>query len=213
VQTRRRHSSGPNRGRTLHLRALPVRPLPYTGRAMRRCRRASAVRVLKHSYSVSSLLIGHRCASVTRRHCGTRSPWPTCRGYGCRIGSDKTGSITAHYPRPGAQPGAFPPATCPRSLVPELGFRRAYDVLLVDGSDSGPGFLRADFALGGKRRRGMRASGARIVVGRPIAPTYESGSGEVRGERTPEGCLSGHYGRRIWRSRPTVSANTAAGAH
>jgi hypothetical protein len=43
-----------------HLRPLPVRPLPSYRESYATVSRASAVRVLRHSYSVSSRLIGHR---------------------------------------------------------------------------------------------------------------------------------------------------------
>ena len=49
-----------------HLRALPVRPLPAYRESYATVSRASAVRVLKHSYSVSSRLIG--CQLRVRLH-------------------------------------------------------------------------------------------------------------------------------------------------
>ena len=44
----------------VHLRALPVRPLPAYRESYATVSRSSAVRILKHSYSVSSRLIGYR---------------------------------------------------------------------------------------------------------------------------------------------------------
>jgi len=51
-----------------HLRALPVRALPAYRESYATVSGASAVRVLKHSYSVSSRLIGFGCQLRVRLH-------------------------------------------------------------------------------------------------------------------------------------------------
>ena len=114
-----------------HLRPLPARPLPSYRESYATVSRASAVRVLKHSYSVSSRLIGHRLRVrlhadiVELDHRGQR-----VAVMDRLIGSDKHRIDYRHIIHTLVRkPGAFRRYVFREALFPSLEFRRAYDAL------------------------------------------------------------------------------------
>ena len=172
-----------------HLRPLPVRPLPSYRESYATVSRASAVRVLKHSYSVSSRLIGHRLRVrlhadiVELDHRGQR-----VAVMDRRIGSDKNRIDYRHIIHALVRkPGAFRRYVFREALFPSLEFRRAYDALLVDGSDQADlDYVRILHLAASDGEECVRAVLASLLAA-TITPTYEAVRAEVRGERTLEG--------------------------
>lgn len=172
-----------------HLRPLPKRALPVYRESYATVSRASVVRVLKHSYSVSSRLIGHRLRVrlhadiVELDHRGERV------GVMERlIGSDKHRIDYRHIIHALVRkPGAFRRYVFREALFPSLEFRRAYDALLVERSPDQADLdyvriLHLATSDGEERVRTVLA--ALLAAG--ITPTYEAVRVEVRGERTPD---------------------------
>jgi hypothetical protein len=120
-----------------HLRPLPARPLPAYRESYATVSRASAVRVLKHSYSVSSRLIGIGCA------CGLHADIVELHHRGERVAvMDRIGGKGKHkidyrhiIHTLVRKPGAFRRYVFREALFPSLEFRRAYDALLAEGAD------------------------------------------------------------------------------
>ena len=172
-----------------HLRSLPIRPLPSYRESYATVSRASAVRVLKHSYSVSSRLIGHRLRVrlhadiVELDHRGQR-----VAVMDRLIGSDKHRIDYRHIIHALVRkPGAFRRYVFREALFPSLEFRRAYDALVVEGSDQADlDYVRILHLAASDGEECVRKVLATLLVA-AIAPTYEAVRTEVRGERTPEG--------------------------
>jgi transposase len=171
-----------------HLRALPVRPLPAYRESYATVSRASAVRVLKHSYSVSSRLIG--CQLRVRLHADI-------------VELDYKGECVATMERLVGRdahridyrhiihtlvrkPGAFRRYVFREWLFPSLEFRRAYDALLAGGSDQADlDYVRILHLAAGDGEETVRAVLASLLAS-AAAPTYEAVRAKVRGPRTPE---------------------------
>jgi transposase len=175
-----------------HLRALPVRPLPAYRESYATVSRASAVRVLKHSYSVSSRLIG--CQLRVRLHAdiveldykGERVAVME-RLVGCDAHRIDYRHIIHALVR---KPGAFRRYVFREALFPTLEFRRAYDALLAERSDQADlDYVRILHLAAGDGEEAVRAVLASLLLA-GATPTYEAVRAEVRGPRTPEGVPS-----------------------
>ena len=126
---------------------------------MQRCRAASAVRVLKHSYSVSSRLIG--CQLRVRLHADIVEL--DYRGERVAtmerlIGRDTHRIDYRHIIHALVRkPGAFRRYVFREALFPSLEFRRSLRCAPGRRSRPGRSGLRADLASGGQRWRGRRS--------------------------------------------------------
>lgn len=174
------------------LRALPVRPLPAYKELYATVSRASAVRVVNHSYSVSSRLIGHRLR--VRLHADTVE----LDYQGERVAVMERligrGSSRIDYRHIihtlVRKPGAFRRYVFREALFPALEFRRAYDRLLEHAEE------RADLEY--LRILHLAASDGETVVCQTLAqllasaslPSYEAVRARVRGPRTFSGVPS-----------------------
>jgi hypothetical protein len=172
-----------------HLRALPARPLPAYRESYVTVSRASAVRVLRHSYSVSSRLIGRQlrvrlhadiveldykgeCIAVMER----------------RVGRDTHRIDYRHIIHTLVRkPGAFRHYVFREALFPTLEFRRTYDALLAEGSDEADlQYARILHLAASDGEENVRAVLEKLLNG-TAAPTYEAVRAQVRGPRTAEG--------------------------
>jgi transposase len=177
-----------------HLRPLPERPLPAYREFYATVSRASAVRVLRHSYSVSSRLIG--CQLRVRLHAAI-------------VELDYKGERVAVMERligrePNRidyrhiihtlvrKPGAFRRYVFRESLFPTLEFRRTYDALVAEGSDQADlDYVRILHLAASDGEQTVRAVLADVLSSGTV-PTYEAVRARVRGPHTPEGvpCLN-----------------------
>ena len=114
-----------------------MRPLPAYRESYATVSRGSVVRVLKHCYSVSSRLIGHRLRVrlhadiVELHHRGER-----VAVMDRIIGSGKHQIDYRHIIHTLVRkPGAFRRYVFREALFPSLDFRRAYDALVAEGAD------------------------------------------------------------------------------
>ena len=151
--------------------------------------RASAVRILKHSYSVSSRLMGHRLRVrlhadiVELHHRGER-----VAVMDRIIGGGKHQIDYRHIIHTLVRkPGAFRRYVFREALFPSLDFRRAYDALLSAGADQADmeyvRILHLAASDGEECVRGVLTG----LLSAAILPTYEAVRAQVRGERVPEG--------------------------
>ena len=171
-----------------HLRPLPVRPLPSFRESYATVSRSSAVRVLKHSYSVSSRLIGHRLRVrlhadiVELHHRGER-----VAVMDRLIGKDPHRIDYRHIIHSLVRkPGAFRRYVFREALFPSLEFRRAYDALVVEGADQADlDYVRILHLAASDGEECVRVVLASLLAA-AIAPTYETVRAEVRGPRTEE---------------------------
>ena len=120
-----------------HLRPLPARPLPSYRELYVTVSRASAVRISNRSYSVSSRLMGARLRVrvhadiVELEYRGERVAVMERL-----VGTDKHRIDYRHIIHTLVRkPGAFRRYVFREALFPSLEFRRAYDALLIEGSD------------------------------------------------------------------------------
>jgi transposase len=173
----------------VHLRALPVRPLPAYRELYATVSRASAVRILKHSYSVSSRLIG--CQLRVRLHADI-------------VELDHQGERVAVMERLVGRdvhridyrhiihtlvrkPGAFRRYVFREALFPTLEFRSTYDALLAEGSDQADlDYVRILHLAASDGEEAVRRVLVNMLAG-ATTPTYEAVRAQVRGPRTPEG--------------------------
>ena len=172
-----------------HLRALPVRPLPAYRESYATVSRASAVRILKHSYSVSSRLIG--CQLRVRLHAdvveldykGERVALMERR-----VGRDAHRIDYRHIIHALVRkPGAFRRYVFREALFPSLEFRRSYDALLAGGSDQADlDYVRILHLAASDGEESVRAVLANLLTAGE-APTYEAVRVQVRGAHTPDG--------------------------
>jgi transposase len=172
-----------------HLRALPVRPLPAYRESYATVSRASAVRVLKHSYSVSSRLIG--CQLRVRLHADIVEldyKGERVAVMERLIGRDAHRIDYRHIIHTLVRkPGAFRRYVFREALFPSLEFRRTYDALLVGGSDQADlDYVRILHLAASDGEESVRAVLASLLAG-TTAPTYEAVRAQVRGPRTAEG--------------------------
>jgi hypothetical protein len=173
----------------VHLRALPARPLPAYRESYVTVSRASAVRVLKHSYSVSSRLIGHQVRVrlhadiVELDYKGERIAVMERR-----VGRDTHRIDYRHIIHTLVRkPGAFRRYVFREALFPTLEFRRTYDALLAEGSDQADlQYVRILHLAASDGEEAVRAVLEILLTG-TAAPTYESVRAQVRGPRTAEG--------------------------
>ena len=189
VQTRNATRSARIEEERAHLRALPARALPSYREMYATVSRASAVRVANRSYSVSSRLIGHRLRVrlhadiVELDHRGER-----VAVMDRLIGSDKYRIDYRHIIHALVRkPGAFRRYVFREALFPSLEFRRAYDALVVEGSDQADlDYVRILHLAASDGEQCVRAVLATLLAD-AITPTYEAVRAQVRGERTHEG--------------------------
>jgi transposase len=172
-----------------HLRALPVRPLPAYRESYVTVSRASAVRVLKHSYSVSSRLIGRQLrvrlhADIVEldykgEHIAVMER---------RVGRDTHRIDYRHIIHTLVRkPGAFRHYVFREALFPTLEFRRTYDALLAERSDQADlQYVRILHLAASDGEETVRAVLENLLIG-TAAPTYEAVRAQVRGPRTAEG--------------------------
>jgi hypothetical protein len=151
--------------------------------------RFSVVRILKHSYSVSSRLIGYRLRVrlhadiVELDHRGER-----VAVMDRVIGSGKNRIDYRHIIHAlVCKPGAFRRYVFREALFPGLEFRRAYDALLAQGSDQADlDYVRILHLAANHGEECVRAVLVALLTA-AIVPTYEVVRTAVRGEQTPEG--------------------------
>jgi hypothetical protein len=172
-----------------HLRALPARPLPAYRESYVTVSRASAVRVLKHSYSVSSRLIGRQLRVrlhadiVELDYKGERIAVMERR-----VGRDTHRIDYRHIIHTLVRkPGAFRRYVFREALFPTLEFRRTYDALMAEGSDQADlQYVRILHLAASDGEEAVRAVLENLLTGE-AAPTYEAVRAQVRGPRTSEG--------------------------
>jgi transposase len=174
-----------------HLRALPVRPLPAYRESYATVSRASAVRVLKHSYSVSSRLIG--CQLRVRLHADIVEldyKGERVATMERLVGRDAHRIDYRHIIHALVRkPGAFRRYVFREALFPSLEFRCTYDALLAGGCDQADlDYVRILHLAASDGEQTVRAVLARLLAA-GAAPTYEAVRAEVRGARTPEDVL------------------------
>ncbi len=177
-----------------HLRPLPERALPAYREFYATVSRASAVRILRHSYSVSSRLIG--CQLRVRLHADI-------------VELDYKGERVAVMERligrePNRidyrhiihtlvrKPGAFRRYVFRESLFPTLEFRRTYDALVAEGSDQADlDYVRILHLAASDGEQTVRAVLADLLSSGTV-PSYEAVRAQVRGPHTSEGvpCLN-----------------------
>lgn len=172
-----------------HLRALPVRPLPAYRESYATVSRASAVRVLKHSYSVSSRLIG--CQLRVRLHADIVEldyKGERVATMERLVGRDAHRIDYRHIIHALVRkPGAFRRYVFREALFPGLEFRRAYDALLADGSDQADlDYVRILHLAASDGEESVRAVLANLLTAGEV-PIYEAVRAKVRGSRAPEG--------------------------
>jgi Integrase core domain len=172
-----------------HLQALPVRALPAYRESYATVSRTSAVRILKHSYSVSSRLIG--CQLRVRLHADIVEldyKGERVAVMERLVGRDAHRIDYRHIIHALVRkPGAFRRYVFREALFPSLEFRRTYDALLTEGSDQADlDYVRILHLAASDGEQAVRAVLARLLAAR-AAPTYEAVRAEVRGARTPEG--------------------------
>jgi transposase len=172
-----------------HLRALPVRPLPAYRESYATVSRASAVRILKHSYSVSSRLIG--CQLRVRLHADIVEldyKGERVAVMERRVGHDAHRIDYRHIIHALVRkPGAFRRYVFREALFPSLEFRRSYDALLAGGSDQADlNYVRILHLAASDGEESVRAVLANLLTAGE-ALTYEAVRAQVRGAHTPEG--------------------------
>jgi hypothetical protein len=172
-----------------HLRALPPRPLPAYRESYATVSRASAVRVLKHSYSVSSRLIG--CQLRVRLHADIVEldyKGERVAVMERLIGRDAHRIDYRHIIHTLVRkPGAFRRYVFREALFPSLEFRRTYDALLLGGSDQADlDYVRILHLAASDGEETVRAVLAGLLTD-ATTPTYEAVRAQVRGPRTAEG--------------------------
>jgi hypothetical protein len=177
-----------------HLRPLPARPLPAYRESYATVSRSSAVRVLKHSYSVSSRLIG--CQLRVRLHADIVEldyKGERVAVMERLVGRDAHRIDYRHIIHALVRkPGAFRRYVFREALFPTLEFRRTYDALLAEGSDQADlDYVRILHLAAGDGEETVRAVLGDLLT-QAILPTYEAVRLKVRGPRTPEGvpCLN-----------------------
>jgi transposase len=177
-----------------HLRALPVRALPAYRESYATVSRASAVRVLKHSYSVSSRLIG--CQLRVRLHADIVEldyKGERVAVMERLIGSDTHRIDYRHIIHTLVRkPGAFRRYVFREALFPTLEFRRAYDALLAESSDQADlDYVRILHLAASDGEEAVRTVLADLLS-QGVVPNYEAVRAKVRGPRTSAGapCLS-----------------------
>jgi hypothetical protein len=166
-----------------------MRPLPAYRESYATVSRASAVRILKHSYSVSSRLIG--CQLRVRLHADIVEldyKGERVAVMERLIGRDAHRIDYRHIIHTLVRkPGAFRRYVYREALFPTLEFRRAYDALLAEGSDQADlDYVRILHLAAGDGEETVRAVLADLVA-QGTVPTYEAVRAQVRGPRTPEG--------------------------
>ncbi|HEY0340592.1 MAG TPA: IS21 family transposase [Steroidobacteraceae bacterium] len=172
-----------------HLRALPTRPLPAYRESYATVSRSSSIRVLKHSYSVSSRLIG--CQLRVRLHADIVEldyKGERVAVMERLVGRDAHRIDYRHIIHTLVRkPGAFRRYIFREALFPSLQFRRAYDALLAEGSDKADlDYVRILHLAAGDGEETVRTVLADLLT-QAIIPTYEAVRAMVRGPRTPEG--------------------------
>jgi len=177
-----------------HLRALPVRQLPAYREFYATVSRASAVRVLKRSYSVSSRLIG--CQLRVRLHADIVEldyKGERVAVMERLIGSEPHRIDYRHIIHALVRkPGAFRRYVFREALFPTLEFRRAYDALLAHNGDRADlDYVRILHLAAGDGEAVVRAALTDLLSAGTL-PTYEAVRTQVRGPRTDGGvpCLN-----------------------
>jgi transposase len=171
-----------------HLRALPVRPLPAYRELYATVSRASAVCILKHSYSVSSRLIG--CQLRVRLHADIVEldyKGERVAVMERLIGRDTHRIDYRHIIHTLVRkPGAFRRYVFREALFPKLEFRRAYDALVAASDQADLNYVRILHLAASDGEECVRAVLAKLLAA-TMVPTYEAVRAEVRGARVPEG--------------------------
>jgi transposase len=172
-----------------HLRALPTRPLPAYRESYATVSRASAVRVLKHSYSVSSRLIG--CQLRVRLHADVvelHYKGERVARMERLIGRDPHRIDYRHIIHSLVRkPGAFRRYVFREALFPTLEFRRTYDALVLQGTDQADlQYVRILHLAASDGEEAVRAVLADLLT-RGTLPIYELVRAEIRGPRTAYG--------------------------
>ena len=170
-----------------HLHPLPVRPLPAYREFYATVSRASAIRVVKRSYSVSSRLVGHRVrvrlhADIVELDYQGERIAVTER----LVGKDTHRIDYRHIIHSLVRkPGAFRRYVFREALFPRLEFRRAYDALLLEQNQRADfDYVRILHLAASDGEETVRAALAQLL-GSATAPTYEAVRATVRGARTP----------------------------
>ena len=147
------------------------------------------MRVLKHSYSVSSRLIG--CQLRVRLHADIVEldyKGERVATMERLVGRDAHRIDYRHIIHALVRkPGAFRRYVFREALFPGLEFRRAYDALLADGSDQADlDYVRILHLAASDGEESVRAVLANLLTAGEV-PIYEAVRAKVRGSRAPEG--------------------------
>lgn len=171
------------------LRALPVRPLPAYKELYATVSRASAVRVLNHSYSVSSRLIGHRL----RVHLHADTVELDYQGERVAVMERLIGRGSSRIDYRHIihtlvrKPGAFRRYVFREALFPTLEFRRAYDALLAHAEERADlEYLRILHLAANDGESVVRETLAQLLA-TPSLLSYEAVRARVRGPRSYSG--------------------------
>ena len=176
------------------LRALPARALPADKEFYATVSRASAVRVINRSYSVSSRLIGSRLRVrvhadiVALEYQGERVAVMERL-----VGRERKRIDYRHIIHTLVRkPGAFRRYVFREAMFPTLEFRRAYDTLLAqNNAQADLEYLRILHLAAGDGEAVVREALSQLL--RSVVPlSYEAVRALVRGVRTPGGvpCLN-----------------------
>lgn len=171
------------------LRALPMRALPAYKEFYATVSRASAVRVINRSYSVSSRLIG--CRLRVRAHADIVEldyQGTSVAVMERLIGRERNRIDYRHIIHTLVRkPGAFRRYVFREALFPALEFRRAYDALLADNNAQADlEYLRILHLAAGDGEATVREALSQLLAS-AVVPSYEAVRALVRGPRTPHG--------------------------
>jgi hypothetical protein len=177
------------------LRALPLRPLPAYKEFYATVSRASAVRIINRSYSVSSRLIG--CRLRVRAHADMLEldyQGATVAVMERLIGAERNRIDYRHIIHTLVRkPGAFRRYVFREALFPSLEFRRAYDALLAqNNAQADLEYLRILQLAAGDGEATVREALSQLLTSKNV-PTYEAVRALVRAPRTPGGVPYLHF--------------------
>jgi hypothetical protein len=172
-----------------HLRALPAHPMPAYRELFATVSRASVVRILKHSYSVSSRLIGSQLR--VRLHADIIELYDQVERVAVMerlVRRDANHIDYRHIIHTLVRkPGAFRRYVFREALFPTLEFRRTYDALLNAVPDQADlDYVRILHLAAGDGEERVGAVLAELLT-HATTPSYEAVRAQVRGPRTIEG--------------------------
>lgn len=172
-----------------HLRALPSRPLPAYKEFYATVSRASAVRVIHRSYSVSSRLIGYRLRVRAHADIIELDFNGECVAVMERLVGRETRRIDYRHiiHTLVRKPGAFRRYVFREALFPSIEFRRAYDALLAENNAQADlEYVRILHLASVDGEASVRETLSCLLTS-AVVPNYEAVRALVRAPRTPSG--------------------------